>query len=276
MDCTENGLNHFKKTKKLQYSNVPDKNTPYGWSLCEESDSTIWVGRSSNGGLDLFNKKTGKFKNYKNNPADINTISNDQLSDIYRDGVNDLWIGTFNSGGLNKLDIRTGKVTRYLFGLEIGKIYRDAAGILWVATDAGLFRYDKQTDGFKALANENSENNITGVEGIVADKEDNLWLSTLKGIYMVTKNRDKVIHYGKESVAPGNNFTFYPPSCFVRQDGEISFGNRDGYYAFYPEKLKERFTYDQLYFTRFWLGNKEIKPGVEGPLKESLYTTRNP
>ena len=274
---TENGLNHFNlKTEKFtRYYNVTDKDTRYSvWSLCEDTDSTIWVGRVNQGGLDLFNKKTGKFKSYKNDPADINTISNNMVSHIYRDGVNDLWIGTFNNGGLNKLDIRTGKFTRYLSGLSIGKIYRDAAGILWFATNGGLFRYDKKTDSFNALTNKNSENNITTVEGIVADKEDNLWLSTVTGIYMVTKNRDQIIHYGKEFVAPGNNFNFYTPSCFKREDGEISFGTNTGYYAFNPEKLRTGFGINQLYFTRFWLGNKEIRPGVEDPLKESLYTTK--
>jgi len=274
---TENGLNHFNlKTEKFtRYYNVPDKNTLYAvWSLCEDSDSTIWVGRVALGGLDLFNKKTGKFVSYKHDPADLNTISNNQISHIYQDGVNDLWVGTFNAGGLNKLNMRTGKFTRYFPGISIGKIYRDAAGTLWVGANAGLFKYDKKSDSFNALGDVNSENYITQVDGIAADKEDNLWLSTGNGIYMVTKKRDQVFLYGKENVVPGANFNFYAPSSFSRQDGELNFGTTSGYYAFYPEKLKAGFGETPLYFTSFWLGNNEIKPGTEGPLKESLFTTK--
>jgi signal transduction histidine kinase/ligand-binding sensor domain-containing protein len=276
---TYNGLNHFnQKTEKFtRYFNVPDKNTVYAlWTLCEETDSTLWVGRANNGGLDYFNKKTGKFKNYKID-VDTNTIINSHVTSMYRDENFDLWIGTASGGGggggFNKMDIRTGKITRYLPEDNILTISRDAAGMLWIGTTRGLFRYDKQTGILNALANENSENYLSMTTGIVADKEDNLWVSTITGIYMVTKNRDQVIHYGKEYAVSEDNF-FWGSSSIVRQDGEISFGNTNGYYSFHPEKLKAGFSYNQLYFTGFWLGNKQIRPSTEGPLKEPMYTTK--
>ena len=273
---TANGLNHFNpKTEKFtRYYNGADKSVFYSvWRLCEESDSTIWVGTLGRG-LEMLNKKTGKFTNYKINSAEINLTNNIMISDLYRDENNDLWIGTFNVVGLNKRNSRTGKFTRYLPGLSIGKIYRDAAGTLWVGASAGLFKYDKKSDSFSALGDENSENYITGVAGVTADKEDNLWVSTEKGIYMVTKKRDQVFLYGKEYVVPGANFNFYAPSSFSRQDGELYFGTNNGYYAFYPEKLKAGFGKTPFYFTSFWLDNKEIRPGTENPLKESLISTK--
>ncbi len=271
---TGNGLNHFNlKTEKFtRYFNVPDKNIPYYiWSLCEDSESTIWIGTVDQG-LQLLNKKTGKFTNYKEDPADITSINNNAISDIYKDEADDIWIGTFNAGGLHKLNRQTGKFTRYLPGMGIHCIYRDAAGVLWVG-GGGLFSYDKKSDSFNSITDENSEN-YNGVAGIVADKEDNLWISTLKGILMVNKKRDLSILYGKENMVPGANFEFYGGSSFSRQDGELNFGSKDGYYAFYPEKLKTTSGNTPLYFTKFRLGNKEIKPGKGRPLKESLFSTK--
>ena len=94
------------------------------------------------------------------------------------------------------------------------------------------------------------------------------------GIYMLNKKRDQVIRYGKENGIPDANNFFYNGASFARQDGELNFGYYGGYFAFYPDKLKASSGKTQLYFTRFWLDNKEIVPGKTGPLEESLYDTK--
>ena len=52
------------------------------------------------------------------------------------------------------------------------------------------------------------------------------------------------------------------------------FGNDRGYYAFLPEKLKISAGAPKLYFTGFWLNNKQILPDSTSILKHSLYNTK--
>ena len=268
---TNNGLNHFDlKTKKFtRYYPDSNKTALPILNLYEDGDSNIWVGTFGKG-LYMLHPASGKLTSYKNNPADVNSINNDFISAIIEDGA-DLWVGNINSGGLNKLNRHTGKFVHYLPGLFRCNIYRDAGGIIWIGTPSGLFRYDKKSDSFNSPADENSGKNIVQVLAITGDKEDNLWISTETGIYMLNKKRDQVIRFGKENGIPDANASFIDGSSFTRRDGELNFGDASGYYAFYPDKLKISAISTQLYFTGFWLGNKEIIPGKTGPLQTSLY-----
>ena len=275
---TRSGLNNFnlKTGNFTRYYLAPNNGDSFSngvSGLCEDRDSNIWVGNWING-LYMLNRITGKFTNYKNNPADINTISNDAISVIFEDETTDLWIGTENNGGLNRMNRQTGKFTRYLPGLVISSIYRDAHSIIWIGTPSGLFRYDRKSDSFNSIGEENSGNNIVEVSAITSDKDDNLWISAETGIYMLNKKRDHVIRYGRENGIPEANNFFNWGAAYRRQDGELNFGYNDGYIAFYPDKLKSIPGANQLYFTKFWLDNKEIIPGKSGTLKESLFNLK--
>ena len=273
---TINGLNHFnlKSGKFTRYKYDPGKvinNSNIINNLCEDSDSNIWVSTTGSG-IYMVNRQTEKFTTYKNDPADINTLSNDYVTDMIVSGDN-LWVGTFNNGGLNKLNRHTGKFTHYLPGLIIGCIYKDAAGIIWIGTAGGLFQYDKRLDIFNSNAEENVGNNIVEIASITGDNEDNLWIATRSGIFMLNKKRDQLIHYGKENGIPADIF-FNWRAAHTLRDGELMFGYDGGYFTFYPDKIKNASNKTQLYFTRFWLDNKEIIPGKTGALQESLYNTK--
>jgi len=274
---TVNGLNHFnlKAGKFTRYKYDTGKiinNNNVIINLCEDNDSNIWVGTNGSG-IYMLNRQTGKFTTYKNDPADINTLSTDYVSAIIVNGDN-LWIGSYNNGGLNKFNRHTGKFTRYLPGLSISCMYKDAAGILWIGTPGGLFQYDKKSDIFNSIAEENVGNNITEIASITGDKEDNLWIATRSGIYMLNKKRDQLIRYGKENGIPESDNFFYDGGGATTRDGELIFIYDGGYYAFYPDKLKTALSKTQLYFTRFWLDNKEIIPGKTEALQQSLYDTK--
>ena len=273
---TGNGLNryNFKTdnfTRYLYNTNASTNNIVI--SLCEASDSNIWVGYLG-GGMNMLNHQSGKITHYQNDPANVNTISNDIVTVIFEDETLDLWIGTGNNGGVNRMNRQSGRVTHYLPGLSISCIYRDAEGIIWVGTRGGLFRYDRKSDSFNSIAEENAGINIVQIASILEDKENKLWISTESGIYMLNKKRDQTIRYGKEiGISDANNF-FYDGASFKRQDGELCFGHNSGYIAFYPDKLKRASDTTRLHFTKFWLDNREIVPGKTSTVQQSLYNTK--
>ena len=278
---TSKGLNQFDP-KTNHFTRYFDKNNNYPDNavVCvwEDPDSNIWAARWSNdthgGGLQKLNPATGKITTYKNDPADASSISSNLVSVILEDQGSDLWLGTFANGGLNRMNRHTGRFTQYLQGLSINSLYRDAAGVIWIGTLGGLFRYDRKLDSVINISEENAGINIVQIASITGDKEDNLWIATYTGIYMLNKKRDQVTRFGKDNGLGEAYNTFNQNAAKTMRDGQLIFGNGNGYFAFYPEKLTRAVSKAHLYFTGFWLDNKELMPGKTKLLKNSLHNTK--
>ncbi len=273
---TGNGLNYFNKAsgKFTRYypgaeKRLSDTNAIFG--LTKDNHSNIWFG-TYGAGIYQLNPVSNNFINYKNS-ADPNSISGNFITTILADG-NDLWIGTDRGNGVNKMNLQTHKFTRYLSGLTIFCMYKDRAGEIWVGAKGGLYQYNKNTDAFVSISEQNPGNNIVQVEAITADKEDNLWVCAETGIYMLNKHRDQVIRFGKEYGIPEANNFIQPGSTFTGQNDEIYFGKDGGYYAFSPEKLNISGSKPKMYFTGFWLDNKPILPDSTNILTHPLDQTK--
>ena len=106
---------------------------------------------------------------------------------------------------------------------------------------------------------------MMNISSIISDKEDNLWIAGSGGIYMLNKKRTRAVRYGRDDgIMKADVFNL--EAWGRTQDGELLFFYDGGYYAFYPDKLKTASDKTRLYFTGFWLGNKEIM--------ESLFNTK--
>jgi hypothetical protein len=128
-------------------------------SLYEDRDGMIWIG-TWGGGLNRLNPNTGSsvgaFIQYRYDPGDPASLSNDIVTSILEDNQNRLWVGTCG-GGLNLLDRQTGHFTRYkhdpanpasLSSDNVSTLFLDDSGALWVGSGcyrnagAGLDRLD--------------------------------------------------------------------------------------------------------------------------------------
>jgi hypothetical protein len=58
--------------------------------------------------------------------------------------------------------------------------------------------------------------------------------------------------------------------CYKGRDGKLFFPASDGYYSFYPNEFTKNLKPPEIVFTSFHLADQIIKPGSDGPLKESL------
>lgn len=114
----------------------------------------LWIG--TYGGLNRLDLVKGRFSHFRHDPKKLDSLSNDVVIAIERDGAGALWVGT--ARGLNRLDEASGAFTRYLHshadprsigGDLIRDLHRDKSGELWVATGGGgLARYARDSDGF--------------------------------------------------------------------------------------------------------------------------------
>lgn len=132
-------------------------------ALLVDHENQLWVG--THRGLDLLDRKTGKFKHYRYSANDSSSLSDDQVRALYMDRNKDIWVGTRspfpndesypNTGGLNRLDKITGRFVRYmhdprnpntLADNHIRVMFEDSQGNFWIGTGkSGINLLDRKT-----------------------------------------------------------------------------------------------------------------------------------
>ncbi len=128
-------------------------------SVFEDKDGMLWIG-TYNGGLNVYDRATGKFTRYLNDPGDPNSISNNTIWKIIQDKNGALWFAT-EGGGLNKFE--KGKFTAYkkdttnqhsISGNFIRSLAEDKDGNIWAGTiGTGLNKFDVEKGIFTNYRN---------------------------------------------------------------------------------------------------------------------------
>ena len=210
-------LTHFKKyTANSAKENQLNSNIIF--SIIPKNKEELWIGTRL-GGLNLFNKKTGLFKNYKNEKDNPLSLSNNDILCLYTDFNNRLWIGT--SFGLNLLE-------------------------------------EFKSDGiavFKSFTVKDGLPNNT-IHGIEADKNGNLWLSTNLGLTNLIIDKSKFINYTKSEGLQNNEFS---DGAFYKDiDSEMIFmGGIKGFNFFLPSEIMESDFMPDLFIDKISGQNQE-------------------
>jgi len=206
-----------------------------------ESSGIFWTGGLSQEiGLKREDKLTGEISQFKHDPSDPSTLSNDKVYSIFKDRSGNLWVGTFN--GLNKLDEKTGKFSHYkndpnnpnsLADNWVWPIYEDSRGILWFGTvKSGISGYDPQTNSFinyKNDPNDPESLNDNFIFSIYEDRSGVIWIGTNEGGVNFFHPSSQVFnHFINE---PGNNNTLSSNSVlslYVDKAGVYWIGTHNG------------------------------------------------
>ena len=168
-------------------------------TIFQDSKGYIWIG--TNDGLDRYNGY--KFKHYKYDIYDENTISNNYIVDIVEDSDGYIWVTTIN--GLNRIDVNTNSIKRYYSDPKKGNLSNDnlweiiftSNNQLIVTSVNGVSIYDKKTDSFKRILN-NGELPSQFIYSIHEDKNQNIWVGTDKGLVKFDKNLTKIFDYSEK------------------------------------------------------------------------------
>ena len=117
-----------KTNRFIHYQNKVDDPTSISnnqiRAIYEDKKGYLWIGTGSpygdngggpeDGGLNRFDKKTGEFTRYLNNPNDVNSLLSNKISSIYEDKLGVLWIGTGGTG-LHRMNTELGTFERLVF-----------------------------------------------------------------------------------------------------------------------------------------------------------------
>jgi ligand-binding sensor domain-containing protein/signal transduction histidine kinase len=192
-------IDHFKQDP-LNSKSLNDNRVR---TLLEDRDGVLWIG-TRDGGLNQLtlaenlDPQTAEFRNFKHDPENRGSLSDNHVRALLEDPSGTLWIGTRN--GLNRFDRQNQSFVRYahdpgdlqsLASNNVECLYRDLSGNLWVGTLGGglnLIRAQNLQNfdvlDFVHFKNDPGDPNSLSdnfVETVFEDRAGTLWVGTTNG-----------------------------------------------------------------------------------------------
>ena len=242
----------------------------YVLSLLIDHRGILWAG--TNDGLNRLDARSGRFTHFRWKSGSLES----RWYRVLAEGADgSIWMGTYTQG-LQRLDVRTGEIVAYRSGPKVrgslsnnrvNALFVDRAGTLWVGTQDGLNRFDRNTGEFTTFGERDGLPN-NAVEGILEDAAGNLWLSTGNGLSRFDPRARTFKNYYSEDGLAGGEFS--EAMYYKSASGEMFFGGVDGVTAFYPEKVVDSPFVPPVVLTDFRLFNDPVRVGGRSPLKTSI------
>ncbi len=156
----------------------------------------LWLKMEPGYGLDRFETATETFTNFRPDPSNPHSLNTVSATCLYEDRFQRLWIGTHDKGinilPLTKQNFKYSKRVpvdlHSTGGRYVRVIFKDRDGILWVGTDFGLGKLDRERGKFTYYTPEPGKTGVVGtivganvITGIAEDHHGMLWLCTWGG-----------------------------------------------------------------------------------------------
>jgi len=189
LDCLPDAI---YTPKTLSIINVAEGSV---MDLLIDKQKRLWF--ASGNGLGTLNikdfnaKKNTSIKYYKNDINNPKSISENSIYSLFEDNMNDLWVGTMGSG-VNLISFRgkqfnvTSKTqgsSNTLISNLVNCVFEEEK-YLWIGTESGLDRYEKQTKTYKHFTHNNDNPSSLKSNSIFSLKKDSqgkLWVGTWAG-----------------------------------------------------------------------------------------------
>ena len=232
---TFNRLSHFdRENQTFIHYIIPNNKMNMIYDVYPDIDNIFWF--ATDNGLWRFNLIQQTWKFYYNDSKNSKSLSNNTIFSILTDPRNSdryLWLGT--AGG-------------------------------------GLNRFDKKTDEFIFYCKENGlPNNF--IYGILADKENNLWLSTNHGLSRFNPQNETFRNYDFFDGLQNNEFN--SQSYFKSANGEMFFGGINGITTFFPEEITDNLHIPPIMISKLKLFHKTVSFKDTGsPLRQPIYRAK--
>jgi len=160
-------------------------------SITEAEDGRIFIG--TEGGLNIFDQKTNKFKYYNYKNTDIK-ISSDTIWNLYFDNkFNTLWLATEH--GLDAIDFNKNTIKNYkhidnnlntISNSTVRAVSKDKYGSIWVGTMEGIDVLIPYVDDSQIIHYDHKDGKIDDLTyfqtwSIFVDKQGIIWIGTFTG-----------------------------------------------------------------------------------------------
>ncbi len=241
---------HFGK--KLQKENYP-----YGiFSIIYDKQGNLWKGSMGNG---IYVNET----NYKNNPFDSKSLSDNHIYCISSDSKGRIWICTFG-GGVNLAVNKRNKLEFSHFftgknGLSgnFREIKMDKKGWMWAIGNDGLFVFHPDSliaNPSKFYLYNYAKGNLMGSElhSLTIDKEGRVWIGTLGAGLSVCKPNGDYGHLKFQTFNVKDGLVYNVVQSIIEdRQGKIWIGTEYGMSCFDCKKK----VFENYYFSATMPGN---------------------
>lgn len=218
LDRKENKFYHYKSSDKKSVT------SDLIFAFMEDDEANFWIGTM--GGIDVKEKKTGRFIHYLHNEKDQQSLSNNNVLCLTQDSRKLIWVGTRE--GLNMFDKKTKKFQKYRTenGLPdniILNILEDDEHNLWISTPKGISK-------------------------IVITHSDKT-----NAVSLNIKNFDNL-----DGLQAGE---FNENAAYKTSRGELIFGGAKGFNIFSPATIATNKMAPAVVLTNFQVFNKNVRAG---------------
>lgn len=265
-------------------------------SIYQDRSGTLWIG-GEHGTVGLFDQKSGRYTHIAQLKYSVTSMFEDStgrfwVGDLLRpiqfvdrrtgaitktgvkgghltfeDRHSNLWFGY--PPGLNKLD-REGNLRLISIrepdasdpGVMMAKsIYEDSGGLLWVASNKGLYALDPRSE--KAVKYSTTHGLATeDLRCMLPDTDGNLWMSTAEGISRFSLSENRFYNFDERDGLQGRAFNSW--ACYAARDGTLYFGGSTGFNAFHPRHILARPPEPPVILTSLLINGKQAPvAGVE-------------
>ncbi len=211
-----NGFFRYRKEPGSLHSN-------YIAALAEDEEGNLWIGTES--GINVLNKRTGKFTYYEHNSKDKRSLGNNNVTALLKDTRGNMWVATRD--GLNYFDKATTFFHHFnqsdgLAESNLLTIMEDNAHTLWLGTTNGISRAWVQN----------------GVNGAL---------------------QIQVRNYDERDGLQGREFN--ENAALKTQRGEMIFGGANGFNIISPEAISHNTIVPDVVLTDLRVFDKSPQPG---------------
>ena len=208
--ATQSGLDKLDPVTRqfthFVHSNIKDNSISSNeiYSVCMDEDDNIWMATGSPG-IDYFNSHTGKLIQHFDwgSSARPNEDWQNHTYGAYKGNNGNIWVGS-RQNGFYGYNTRTKKLLNFQHAKNnpnsvsdngVYKIFEDAAGNLWMATDAGMIDYYEKATG-KFYHRPLSDNRYID---FLEDASHKIWMATMNGIYSCNTRYKKINTFNVKS-----------------------------------------------------------------------------
>ena len=174
-------------------------------ALLPKNEHELWV-CSKDMGFGIFNRQTGIFQFFKNDPKNPLSIGANTANSVYRDAQNHLWVTHAEKGvsimNLNGLpfslhDLPVGNCTFYSPPQTTGFVYDVNRQSYFVTSGAcdGLFMLDNNKKFIKKIPTAGNEGNYTNYQTVKVGRNGTVWVGNAQSknaLLMLLPNQDKL------------------------------------------------------------------------------------
>ncbi|WP_083690200.1 EAL domain-containing protein [Colwellia sp. UCD-KL20] len=238
--ATQDGLNRYDGKNFIHYkNNMLDKSSianNFIRKVFIDNTGTIWVGTQN--GLSRYIPNTDNFENFYHDENNIATLQDNVIWDIYQDQNNVIWVTTasgihyYNEKDNSFNPVRIRNHEKQL--KEIKVFFQDAQKNYWLGTyENGIYIVGEDLTNAISLQTKNKwglsidANKLSDITVV----DNDYWLATDKGVYVVDRNYKLKNHLTKDSTNSAISSNIIK-SIIQKDDTQVWIGTRNGLTTF--------------------------------------------